>query len=76
MDCSTLAISVTNGTYNRNTRSINGGTLTVGDTGSNNTRYIAHGSLTFGNIQRNAPTVGVTSNPSTQQNTYDTLAII
>ena len=46
------------------------------DSGGNNTRYIAHCTLTFGNIQHNAPTVGITSNASTQHNTYDTLGII
>ena len=86
IDRSTLAISVTNGSYhhnatyntsaNGNTRSINASTLTVDDTGNNNTGYIAQSTLTFGNIHHNAPTVGITSSPSTQQTTYDTLAII
>ena len=46
---------------------------TNGDTGGKDTQYINDSTLI---VQRNALTVGNTSNPSTQQNTQDTLANI
>ena len=76
IDCRTLTISITSGTYNQSitcntlsngiTRSINGSDLTVGNTGNNNTRYISHSTLTFGNIQNNALAVGIAGDDKTR----------
>ena len=85
IDCSSLTISITSGTYNQSvtcntlangiTRSVNGSTPTVGNTGDNNTRYITHGTLTIGNIQNKAPAVGIAGDDNTRCNTCITTSI-